>query len=135
MQRTIIAIQAPAGADLSPALSYLERAGKLEFRFPSVAYLDAGPAISAKRLHKKLVLLRAAVQALLSVPVRMGVGSSKLVSLIAARQSAPGGMTAVPAGEETAFLDKVVIDLLPGIGRRTATYLRNRGIETIGKFS
>jgi DNA polymerase-4 len=135
MPRTIIAIQAPAGADLSPALPYLERSGTVEFRWPSVAYVDAGPAVSTKRLHRKLVFIRATLQSLLHVPVRIGAGSSKLISLIAARQSASGGLTMVAPDTEASFLDRVVIDLLPGIGRRTAAYLRNRGVATIGTFA
>ncbi|MBI4426291.1 MAG: hypothetical protein HY567_01835 [Candidatus Kerfeldbacteria bacterium] len=134
MPRTIIAIQAPLGADLTPALPYLERAGTVEFRWPSVAYVDAGPTATTKRLHRKLVLIRATLQSLLHVSVRLGAGSSKLISLIAVRQSAPGGLTVVPLGGETRFLDRVVIELLPGIGRRTAAYLRNRGVATIGTF-
>lgn len=135
MPRTIIAIQAPLGADLSPALPYLERTGVVEFRWPSLAYIDAGSTTTAKRLHRKLVFIRAALQSLLRVPVRMGAGSSKLISLIAARQSGPGGLSVVAPGGESDFLDRVVIDLLPGIGRRTAAYLRNRGVATIGKFA
>ncbi|MBI4092837.1 MAG: hypothetical protein HY420_02835 [Candidatus Kerfeldbacteria bacterium] len=135
MPRTIITIQAPAGADLSPALPYLDRAGDVEIRAPSLIYLNAGVSPSAKRLRRKLVLLRETVQALLNIHVRLGAASSKTVSLVAARHSPPGGLTIVPNGDEAKFLEAVVIDLLPGIGRRTATYLRNRGVNTIGKFA
>lgn len=131
---TIITIQAPAGTELEKALPYLERSGVVEFRSPSVAYIDAGYEARTKRLRKKLLLLRATIETLLNVHVRIGAGSSKSVSLVAARQSSPGGITIVPKDEEAEFLEQVVIDLLPGIGRRTATYLRNRGVDTIGKF-
>lgn len=132
--RIIIAIQAPAGADLTPVLPYLERTGTVEFRQPSLLYLDAGYEPDVKRLRRKLLLLRATVQTMLQVPIRIGAATTKVVCLIAARQSPRGGMTIVVPGEEQSFLEQTVIDLLPGIGRRTATYLRNRGVTTIGKF-
>lgn len=132
---TIIAIQAPPGTDLRPTLPYLERSAKVEFRVPSVIYLDASADVSAKRLHKKLCLLRGMVESLLNIHVRIGAGSSKTVALVAARQASPGGITIVPPGDEAAFFERVVIDLLPGIGRRTAAYLRRRGVTTIGKFA
>lgn len=135
MPHTIIAIQAPLGADLSPALPYLQRAGTVELRTGSVAYLDAGTDVNTRRLRRKLFLLRSTLQALLRVTIRIGASSSKSVSLIAARQCAPGGITIVHPGDEPSFLNTMVIDLLPGIGRRTATYLRNRGVTTIGKFA
>ncbi len=135
MIRTIIAIQAPLGTDLKPTLPYLERSAKVEFRAPSVIYLDASADVSTKRLRKKLCLLRGMVESLLNVHVRIGAGSSKTVALVAARQAGPGGIMIIPPGDEAAFFERVVIDLLPGIGRRTAAYLRNRGVTTIGKFA
>jgi nucleotidyltransferase/DNA polymerase involved in DNA repair len=132
--RTIIAIQAPRTADFTPLLPYLERLGALELRLPSVVYIDAGRHVQGDRLRKKLVVLRSAMQAMLGVSIRIGAASSKAVSLIAARSSLPGGVTIVHPGNESTFLNPIVIELLPGIGRRTATYLRNRGIRTIGQF-
>lgn len=133
-RKTIIAMLAPAGTDFGPVVPYLERSGSLEVQ-GSTVYIDTGSVVPNRRLRKKLLLIRATTQAILNVHVRIGSASSKSVSLIAARQSAPGGMTMVEHGDETAFLERVVIDLLPGIGRRTATYLRNRGVNTIGKFA
>jgi len=132
--RTIIAIQAPRSADFTPLLPYLERIGALELRLPSVVYIDAGKHQQDDRLRKKLVVLCSAIQTMLGACVRIGAASSKAVSLIAARSALPGGVTIVHPGDESAFLNPIVIELLPGIGRRTATYLRNRGIRTIGQF-
>jgi len=133
-RKTIITLIAPPGTDFSPVLPYLQRSGVVEIQNSSL-HIDAGLDESAKRLRKKLLLIRATVQAILEIHVRVGAASSKSVSLIAARQAAPGGMVIVEYGQESTFLERVVIDLLPGIGRRTATYLRNRGVTTIGKFS
>lgn len=132
--RTIIAILGPAGTDFDPVLPFLQHSGKLEVQ-GSVVYIDAGVPVAARRLRKKLLLLRSTIQAILNVPVRIGTGTTKSISIIAARQIAPGGLAMINPGDETSFLERVVIDLLPGIGRRTATYLRNRGVTTIGKFA
>lgn len=133
-RKTIITLVAPPGTNFGPVLAYLERSGAIEQQ-GSILYIDAGAAVSSQRLRKKLLLIRSTVQAILGVHIRIGTASSKSVSLVAARQSAPGGMTPVDHGQEAAFLERIVIDLLPGIGRRTATYLRNRGVTTIGKFA
>ena len=132
--RTIITIQAHRTADFTALLPYLERLGTVELRPPSVVYIDAGANPQPDRLRKKLVVIRSAIHIMLGASVRIGAGSSKTVSLIAARSSLSGGITIVNHGNEGAFLNPIVIDLLPGIGRRTATYLRNRGIRTIGQF-
>jgi len=134
-ERLIIAIQAPPGADLSPVIPFLKQCGTVELRTPSLAYVEVRPGVFVRRIRKQLLLIRGTIQALLRVSIRIGASTNKIVSLIAARQAAPGGMVIVPVGEESSFLESVVIELLPGIGRRTATYLRNRGINTIGKFS
>ncbi|MFH0828977.1 MAG: hypothetical protein V1907_02240 [Candidatus Kerfeldbacteria bacterium] len=132
--RNIIAIQTERRTDLGPALPYLSRIGVLEVRSTSII-VDAGPDIGMKRLRKKLIMLRSALHVILGNPVRIGAGSGTVVSLVAAKRSMPGGITIVPPGNEPSFLDRTAIDLLPGIGRRTATYLRNRGVRTIGQFN
>ncbi len=131
---TIIAIEAPQTADFTKLLPYLERIGTVELRPPSIMYIDAGAPLHPKLLRRKLIILRAAIQTMLGLSIRIGAASSKSVSLIAARTSPSGGITIVNRGEESEFLNPIVIDLLPGIGRRTSTYLRNRGIRTIGQF-
>lgn len=132
--RNIITIHTQSAVDLSPALPYLSRIGAAEVR-TSMVIVDAGPDIGLKRLRKKLIMLRSALTVILGSSVRIGAGTSSVVSIIAAKRSAPGGITIVPNGSESLFLDRTVIDLLPGIGRRTATYLRNRGVRTIGQFN
>lgn len=132
--RTIIAIQAPRHTDCNATLPFLSKIGVVELKPSSLIFIDAGPFIGAKRLRSKLVMLRAALRTMLGVPVRIGAGSNKTVSMIAARRVLPDGILIVAEGREEAFLDRTVIDLLPGIGRRTATYLKNRGIRTIGHF-
>lgn len=132
--RAIITVIAPPGTELNLVLPYLERSGRVELQTASTIYLDAGAWTTSKRLRKKLLLIRSTLQAILHVPIRVGASTAKSVSLVAARQAGPAGIRIVEPGEEGVFLERIVIDLLPGIGRRTATYLRNRGVDTIGKF-
>ncbi len=133
--RTIIAIQAPRNTDCNPALPFLTKIGVVELKPPSLIFIDAGPFIGARRLRSKLIMLRSALRTMLGTPVRIGAGSNKTVSMIAARRVLPDGILIVAKGREDSFLSRTAIDLLPGIGRRTATYLKNRGIRTIGKFN
>lgn len=132
--RTIIAIIAPHDVTMTHVLPYLNKLGAVELRQHAVLYVDLGRARDPRLLRSKLIMIRATIQTLLNGPIRIGAGSNKTVALVAARQTAPGGILVVPSGTESSFLDHAVIDLLPGIGRRTATYLKNRGVRTIGHF-
>lgn len=131
---TIIAIQAPRNTDCSAALPFLSKLGIVELAQPSRIFIDAGPFIGIKRLRSTLVMLRSTLRAILGVWVKIGAGSNKTVSIIAAKRALPNGIVIVHMGHEESFLDRTVIDLLPGIGRRTAAYLKNRGVRTIGQF-
>lgn len=134
-ERSIIAILAPSHADLTPTLPFLRRSGTVEHRLPSMVYLETPGRTGPRPLRRRLALIRSTVQSILGTPVRIGTAANKAVALVAARAALPGGVAMVPSGTEVAFLDQIVIDLMPGIGRRTATYLRNRGVTTIGKFA
>lgn len=133
--RTIITVIAPRTANFTALLPYFERLGAVETNGNSTVFIDAGRSVNPTRLRSKLVIARSVIQTMLGDAVRIGAGSNKTVSTIAARSTLPGGITMVRDGGEKEFLDRTPIDLLPGIGRRTATYLRNRGVQTIGKFS
>lgn len=72
--------------------------------------------------------LQAAVRRELQLSCSVGGGSSKLVARIASDARKPAGLTWVPAGEEAEWLADMGIDILPGVGRRTAQRLNERGI-------
>jgi len=70
-----------------------------------------------------------------SLPVSLGVASSKLVAKIACDSGKPNGLVVVPQGEEAAFLAPLPIERLWGVGPVTAGRLKARGVETIGDLA
>jgi DNA polymerase-4 len=84
--------------------------------------------------------LQAAIRADLGLPCSIGIASNKLVAKIAnevGKSSAvagryPNALTVVPAGEEAAFLAPLPVEMLWGVGPKTAERLATLGITTIG---
>ena len=70
-----------------------------------------------------------------SLPVSLGIASSKLVAKIACDLGKPKGLVLVPQGQEQTFLAPLPIERLWGVGRVTASRLRARGIETIADLA
>jgi DNA polymerase IV len=76
----------------------------------------------------------------LGLPCSLGVASNKLVAKIAANvgkagatgDGPPFGLLVVPAGEEAAFLAPLPVEMLWGIGPKTAARLEALGVRTIG---
>jgi hypothetical protein len=62
----------------------------------------------------------------------IGIGSNKLVARMAMEQAKPGGVCFVWCGYEPAFLAKIPLSDMPGIGRRTAAMLRDYNLHTAG---
>ncbi len=73
----------------------------------------------------------------------VGVATNKLIAKIAndvGKKSAqhgksPFAITVVPAGEEAGFLSPLPVEMLWGVGPKTATKLAERGIYTIGEIA
>jgi nucleotidyltransferase/DNA polymerase involved in DNA repair len=79
----------------------------------------------------------------LGLPCSLGVSSNKLVAKIATdvgkaaskNNSPPNAITIVPAGEEAAFLAPLPVEMLWGVGGKTAEKLGKLGITTIGDLA
>jgi len=79
----------------------------------------------------------------LGLPCSVGVATNKLVAKIATEvgkkssktDGPPNAITIVPPGEEAAFLSPLPAELLWGVGPKTASRLREHGIETIGDIA
>ncbi|MFH2103822.1 MAG: DNA polymerase IV [Chloroflexota bacterium] len=79
----------------------------------------------------------------LGLPCSVGVATNKLVAKIATEvgkkssktDSPPNAITIVPPGEAAAFLSPLPAELLWGVGPKTASRLREHGIETIGDIA
>jgi DNA polymerase-4 len=87
--------------------------------------------------------LQSRVNLELHLPCSVGVAQNKLVAKIATevgKKSAqkgepPNAITVVPPGQEAAFLDPLPVDLLWGVGPKTAARLAGYGIHTIGELA
>jgi len=83
------------------------------------------PVNTAERIQQ-------AVRRRLNISVSIGIASSKLIARIASGLHKPGGITAVPAGMERAFLSALPLRALRGIGSKTERLFHELGVSTIG---
>ncbi|MCB9110957.1 MAG: DNA polymerase IV [Anaerolineales bacterium] len=88
--------------------------------------------------------LQTAIRTELNLPSSIGIASNKLVAKIATEvgkksnkktNEPPFGLTVVPAGEESQFLDPLPADMLWGVGPKTNARLAELGIHTIGDIA
>ncbi len=87
--------------------------------------------------------LQADIRETLSLPCSLGIATNKLVAKIAndvgkaAAKSGtpPNALTIVPPGEEAAFLAPLPVEMLWGVGPKTAEKLAALGITTIGQLA
>lgn len=69
------------------------------------------------------------------LPVSYGMGTSKMISKIAANECKPNGYLEVPPGTEKQFLEKLSIDKMHMIGEKTSMVLKNMRIHTLGDLA
>ncbi len=104
--------------------------------FLDISSLEQSPEQLARQLQN-------GIRQELSLPSSIGIAGSKLVAKIATevgKKSAKGdappfALTIVPAGEEAAFLAPLPVELLWGVGPKTAKRLSEIGIHTIGDIA
>ena len=64
----------------------------------------------------------------------VGIGPNKLVAKIASDFRKPDGLTVVRPEEVQAFLDRLRIRVIPGIGPKTEAFLHEQGIRTVAEL-
>jgi DNA polymerase-4 len=104
--------------------------------FLDVSELDESPELIARRLQ-------AGIRDELGLPCSLGLASNKLVAKTAtdvgkikARSAGPpSALTVVPPGEEADFLAGLPVEMLWGVGPKTAERLDELGIHTIGELA
>ncbi|HTX19214.1 MAG TPA: DNA polymerase IV [Bacteroidota bacterium] len=67
-----------------------------------------------------------------TLPCTIALASNKYVAKIAAGTAKPAGVRIIPHGDEKAFLAPLSVDVLPGVGPKTAPFLKARGFLTVG---
>jgi len=109
--------------DLSPAVeTYLDE-----------AYVDL---TGTERLHGPAGAvgrrLRADIAAATGLSVSVGLGPNRMVAKLAGKAAKPGGVRRVRAAEVDAFLARLPVRQLPGVGRVRNALLNRLNIHTIG---
>jgi DNA polymerase-4 len=79
--------------------------------------------------------IRARVRGELSLPVSVGIASSKTVAKVASNKAKPDGVCEVPFGQEAAFLAPLPLRDLPFLGASSEKRLNQLGITTIGQLA
>ncbi len=75
--------------------------------------------------------LREKIMQRTGLPISFGMGSNKMIAKIATDAAKPNGYLFVEPGQETAFLDPMLVNKIPGVGEQTYRDLLQLGIETI----
>jgi DNA polymerase-4 len=77
-------------------------------------------------------LIQLAVRARMRLSCSLGVATCKVVAKVASDARKPGGITVVPPGGEAAFLARLPVRTLPGVGPKAEVRLVAAGVATIG---
>lgn len=75
--------------------------------------------------------LRRDVLERVGLPISVGVARTKFLAKVASSVAKPDGLLIVPVDAELDFLHPLAVERLWGVGRVTATKLRERGITTV----
>ncbi len=118
--------------DISPLVEQVS----VDEAFVDVSDLPDAPGDIAARLQAR-------IHSETKLPCSIGVATNKLVAKIAndfgkgSRKGLdyPNAITVVPPGEEAAFLAPLPVQMLWGVGKKTAEKLKSMGIHTIGDLA
>jgi len=88
---------------------------------------EVDPASYAKRVKE-------AVRKTNKLTCSIGVATNKSAAKIASDRMKPDGLTVVPPDGIKEFLAPLPASVVPGIGRKTQEFLKEKGIETIGQL-
>ncbi|WP_051139496.1 DNA polymerase IV [Gordonia hirsuta] len=100
--------------------------------FAEPAELVGGSVADAHDFARRL---RAAIRAEIGLPASVGFGSGKQIAKIASDQAKPDGIAVIPPSGELAFLHRLPVRRLWGIGPVSGDRLARLGVETIGDFA
>ncbi|MPY92166.1 MAG: DNA polymerase IV [Acidimicrobiia bacterium] len=79
--------------------------------------------------------LRGEVLDQVGLPITVGVARTKFLAKVASGVAKPDGLLVVPPEAELAFLHRLSVERLWGVGPVTARKLRDRGITTVGEVA
>jgi DNA polymerase-4 len=96
------------------------------------AFLDVGGLAKVSGTPIEIATkLRSEVRAKVGLAITVGIARTKFLAKVASAFAKPDGLFSVPVDGELAFLHPLPIQALWGVGKVTATKLRERGIFTV----
>jgi DNA polymerase IV (DinB-like DNA polymerase) len=99
------------------------------------AFMDVGERARGIEKAKELALdVKRTVKAIHGLTCSIGVGPNKSTAKIASDMQKPDGLTIVPLDSPAEFLAPLPVSAIPGVGKKTQTFLRERQIETIAQL-
>ena len=99
------------------------------------AYLDISAEVPWEGVSETARRIRALVMERTGLVVSIGGGTSKTVAKVGSQLCKPDGLLLVKPGTERSFLAPLNVDILSGVGAKTAETLRGHGIATVGDLS
>jgi DNA polymerase IV (DinB-like DNA polymerase) len=122
--------------DVSDRIMAIAARGADAFEEASIdeAYLDLSSLGDFERAAAHARDVKAGVLAAEGLTCSVGLGPNKLVAKIASDFQKPDGLVVVRPENVQAFLDPLPIRRLPGIGPKSESALKQRGIQTIAEL-
>ncbi len=122
--------------DVSARIMAIAARGADAFEEASIdeAYLDLSSLGDFVRAEAHARTLKAEILDQEGLTGSVGLGPNKLVAKIASDVDKPDGLTVVPPEAVQGFLDPLPVRRIPGIGPKSAAFLRERGIGTIAEL-
>ena len=99
------------------------------------AYLDISLQVPSGNVDEVALALKTRVRDETELAVTIGGGTTKTVAKIASQVAKPDGLLLVMPGDEHGFLAPLDVDVLSGVGPKTAQALKKHGIGTIGHLA
>ena len=110
-----------------------EFAGSFEQTGIDEAFLDvSGRVREADEARALASLIKEALKERHSLTCSIGVGPNKSTAKVASDLQKPDGLTIVPPDGAASFLAPLSVSVIPGVGKKTQGFLRDRGIEKVG---
>ena len=100
------------------------------------AFLDVGGLEHISGTPREVaVKLRRDVLKKVGLPISVGVARTKFLAKVASGASKPDGLLVIEEEGETAFLHRLPIERIWGVGKVTSEKLRSMGIRTVGDIA
>jgi len=101
------------------------------------AYLDVSESVDENFNEAKSIALQIKKEIVQSeqITCSIGIGPNKLIAKIASDENKPDGITAVPPQEVDAFMSKLSVGRIPGVGKKVEEKLSQLHVQSVKELS